>query len=279
MERGFNSVAVASSVVSIGLGVIYWAVRIGFPTPLAPIMASVGLALILINVPVLRGNRSDTGTWASSYAFTWLMTLTAIATIGRLSIDAGVVPLVAVMVLGGVAFLIVFIKWFRETSIKTAILLIAGAAYFATWTAGVAWGRIYKSPLFLEALIGTGIVHHDGLALAALGNMLRTYHVATMGLDGIPYMAYHWGTPWLFAQLSNLTGQSVLQFYQLGYAVIFIPLLFGSVLAFAVQMSKRDITRDGITWILFIAATIGILPVTGMDALGVWTSNLMITES
>jgi hypothetical protein len=281
MERGFNSVAVASSVVSIGLGVIYWAVRIGFPTPLAPIFASVGVALILINAPVLGnlGNRSGTGSWARSYAFTWLLTLVAMATAGRLSVDSGVVPLIAVMGLGGLAFLIVFIKWFRETSLRFKLLLIGASVYFATWTAGVVWGRIYKSPLFFEALIGTGIVHHDGVTLAALGNMLRTYHVATMGLDGIPYMAYHWGTPWLFAQLSNLTGQSVLEFYQLGYAVIFIPLFFGSVLAFAIQMSRRDITRDGITWILFIAATIGIFPITGMDALGVWTSNLTISES
>ena len=244
MERGFNSVAVASSVVSIGLGVIYWAARTGFPTPLAPILASIGVALLLINVAVIV--RSDSGSWARSYAFSWLMSLAAIATLGRLLVDSGNTPVIPIAIAGGVAFLIVFVKWLRETSLKFAILLLAGSAYFATWAAGVVWGRIYKSPLFLEMMIGTGIVHHDGVTLAALGNMLRTYHVATMGLDGIPYMAYHWGTPWLFAQLSNLTGQTVLQFYQLGYAITFIPLFFGSVIAFGVQMGRRDITRDGI---------------------------------
>jgi hypothetical protein len=277
MERGFNSVAVASSVVSIGLGVIYWAARTGFPTPLAPILASIGVALLLINVAVIV--RSDSGSWARSYAFSWLMTLAAIATLGRLLVDSGNTPVIPIAIAGGVAFLIVFVKWLRETSLKFAILLLAGSAYFATWAAGVVWGRIYKSPLFLEMMIGTGIVHHDGVTLAALGNMLRTYHVATMGLDGIPYMAYHWGTPWLFAQLSNLTGQTVLQFYQLGYAITFIPLFFGSVIAFGVQMGRRDITRDGITWIVFIAGTVGIIPITGMDAIGVWTSNLTISES
>jgi hypothetical protein len=131
----------------------------------------------------------------------------------------------------------------------------------------------------METLIGSGIVHHDGVTLAALGNMLRTYHVASMGLDGVSYMAYHWGSPWLFAQLSNLTGQSVLTFYQLGYPVTMIPLFFGSVVACAVQLSERDVTRDWITWALLIAATIGFMPITGMDALGVWTSNLVISES
>ena len=289
MERGFNSVAVASSVVSIGLGAIYWALRIGFVTPVLPIAASIGLALLFINVPVLAWRAlgsSDSG-WSRSYAFIWLMTLLTIAVMGRaittiqLLNPWPVTIFVAapVAIAGLLAFLIVAIRWVRETSSKSAVLLIAISAFYSTWIAGVVWGRIYKSPLFFEMLMGTGIVHHDGVTLAALGNMLRTYRVATMGLDGIPYMAYHWGSPWLFAQLSNLTDQSVLTFYQLGYPITMIPLFFGSVITFAIQLSRRDVTRDWLTWILFIAATIGIMPITGMDALGVWTSNLMISES
>jgi len=281
MERGFSSVAVASSVVSIGLGVIYWASRIGFVTPLWPILASVGLALLLINVPVIieRLVRSKSASWERSYSFIWLMTLVAIAAIGRFTVGVGSAMLVPVTILGALAFLVVAFWWVREASLRFAALLIVGSGLFSMWIGGVVWGRIYKSPLFMEMLIGTGIVHHDGITLAALGNMLRTYHVASMGLDGIPYMAYHWGSPWLFAQLSNLTGQSVLTFYQLGYPITMIPLFFGSVIAFATQLSERDVPRSWITWAIFIAATVGFIPITGMDAIGVWTSNLVISES
>jgi hypothetical protein len=281
MERGLNSVAVASSVVSIGLGVIYWAARIGFVTPLEPVIASVGLGLLFINLPVLlwRLFRTEEDSWLRSYSFVWLMTFAAIAAIGRFVVGVGAAMAIPVAVTGAAAFLFVLSKWMREASLRFGMLLVASCAFFSTWIGGVVWGRIYKSPLFFETLIGTGIVHHDGVTLAALGNMLRTYHVATMGLDGIPYMAYHWGSPWLFAQLSNLTGQSVLTFYQLGYPVTMIPLFFGSVIAFAIQLSRRDVTREWITWGLFIAATIGVIPITGMDALGVWTSNLVISES
>ncbi|HZI99525.1 MAG TPA: hypothetical protein VFD22_02600, partial [Gemmatimonadaceae bacterium] len=249
--------------------------------PVMLIAASVGLALLFINVPVLvwRASSARDDSWARSYSFIWLVTFAALAVIGRLTISAGPAATIPVAIAGVVAFLVVAIRWVRDASIKFAPGLLAASAFFSTWIAGIVWGRIYKSPLFFEMLIGTGVVHHDSVTLAALGSMLRTYHVATMGLDGLLYMAYHWGSPWLFAQLSNLTGQSVLTFYQLGYPLTMIPLFFGSVIAFAIQMSGRDLTREWLTWILFIAATIGIFPITGMDAIGVWTSNLMISES
>ena len=282
MRRGLYTVAVASSVVAIGLGLMYWAARTGFVTPLTPIVSAAGLALLFINVPVLlwRVAHNTTGlAWVRSYSLLWLLTLAVTAAAGRFAIELSSSPAIPIVIVGGAAFLVVLIAWLRETSILRVLLLIGASGFFATWAGGVVWGRIYKSPLFTEMLITNGIVHHDGLALSALANMLRTYQVASVGLDGLPYMAYHWGTPWLFAQLSNLTSQSVSEFYQLGFPLTMIPLFFGAVIAFAVQVSERDVTTEKITWLLFLAATIGVFPITGMDALGVWTSNLMISES
>ncbi|HEX6576025.1 MAG TPA: hypothetical protein VF042_13745 [Gemmatimonadaceae bacterium] len=276
-------VAVGSSVVAIVLGFIYWAARIGFPAPLLPIMSSIGVALVLINLPVILARllqRRDGETeWYRSYSFIWLITLSLVAGFGRLVVEAPFNFASTFVILGAIAFVIVLAGWVRQTSFGKAVLLIAASSWFGTWTAGVVWGRIYKSPLFMEMLIANGIVHHDGVTLAALGNMLRTYHSASMGLDGVPYMAYHWGTPWLFAQLSNITSQSVLEFYQLGYPVTMIPLFFGGVLAFAVQMRRGRPSNGFFVPAIFICATMGLIPVTGLDALGVWTSNLTISES
>jgi hypothetical protein len=66
-----------------------------------------------------------------------------------------------------------------------------------------------------------------------------------------------------------------------------IPLFFGGIVAFAVQlrgegffgMHAEDATRELTVWGIFLAATVGILPIVGTDAIGVWTSNLMISES
>jgi len=117
--------------------------------------------------------------------------------------------------------------------------------------------------------------------------MLRTYHAATTGIDGLNYVPYHWGTQWLFAQWSNLTGARLLDFYQLGFPVTMIPFFFGGILAFAVAMRNRrggaeatvDLRDDFRFWFVFLAACIGIVPISGLDAMGVWTSNLLISES
>ena len=93
--------------------------------------------------------------------------------------------------------------WLRTGALWRSVTIVAGSLLFSTFAGGVVWGRIYKSPLYLEMLSATGIVHHDPLAVAALANMLQTYRVPTPGLDGIPELAYHWGTPWMFAQLRS----------------------------------------------------------------------------
>jgi hypothetical protein len=291
MKRGLVTVAVASSVVAAGLAAVYFAARIGFANPLAPILESLGLALVLINAPVVLWQivrEWALPRWVRTYSTLWLLIFVVVAGIGRLSVNAGALPGSAMTVLGAIAFVIVLAQWLRSTPIRWLVGIAAGAAIFATWIGGVVWGRIYKSPVYLETLMQSGIVHHDGITLAALGNMLRTYHSASPGLDGVStYMAYHWGTPWLFAQLSNLTSQSVLVFYQLGYVVTMIPLFFGGVVGFAVQVRgsgffgprETDATRELTVWGIFLAATVGILPIVGMDAIGVWTSNLVISES
>jgi hypothetical protein len=277
------SIAVGSSVVAIGLGLIYWALRIGFENPPVPIIASVALGLLFINVPVLLSrviSREDArNRWIRSYSFAWIFTFALIAAAGRIAVGFERSPAILIAILGSLAFLIVLSGWIRATPPLRALALLAGTGMFSTWAAGVVWGRIYKSPVFLEMLIANGVVHHDAVTLAALGNMLRSYHVASVGLDGVPYMAYHWGTPWLFAQLSNLTGQSVLEFYQLGYPVAMIPLFFGGLLAFAAQMREGEADLSFAFWAVFLAATIGVIPVAGLDAIGVWTSNLTISES
>lgn len=281
------TIAVASSVAAIGLGKVYWLSRFGFANPLSPVLKSIGIALLLINAPYLLWWRTRRGEqyWYRSYPFVWLATLAVVAAIGRAQIELGVPLSIPLAIIGLAAFAAVFAIWTHFVSLRFGALLVIGSGFFSVWAAGVVWGRIYKSPLFIETLMATGIVHHDGITLAALGNMLRTYHAASMGLDGVaPYMAYHWGTPWLFAQLSNLTDMSVLEFYQLGYPITMIPLFFGGILTFGAIVrwmhgETRAATRDPLYWLIFVAATIGVMPIAGMDAVGVWTSNLTISES
>jgi len=292
---GYDTVIVICGLVSAGLAGVYWVMRVGFDDPVMPLAKSVALGLFVYTFPAVasgelirrRPESGATENWWRSYPFFWLVALGLTAILGRLVPVTGINPFPVIAALGVIAYLVVLFRWLQGAWVWRSLAIIAGSAAFSVWASGVVWGRIYKNPLFFENFILNGKVHHDSLGLAALANMLRTYHVATTGIDGLHNMPYHWGTPWLFAQWSNLTDAQLLDFYQLGFPVTMIPFFFGGILAFAVAMRNRrggaeatvDLRDDLRFWFVFLAACIGIVPISGLDAMGVWTSNLLISES
>jgi len=293
---GYDTVIVICGLVAIGIAAVYWVMRVGFDNPVAPVAKSLLLALFMFTFPAVASGTlfrrdSDPGpptvTWWRSYPFLWLAGLALTGILGRLVPATGINAFPLLAIAGVLAFAVVFFRWLRGASIWRSLAIVAGSGAFSIWASGVVWGRIYKNPLFYENFILNGNVHHDDLVQAAIANMLRTYHVATTGIDGLNYVPYHWGAPWLFAQWSNLTGARVLDFYELGFPVTMIPFFFGGILAFAVAMRNRrrgaeageDLRNDFRFWFVFLAACIGVIPISGLDAMAVWTSNLLISES
>ncbi|HEY8165201.1 MAG TPA: hypothetical protein VIF83_06560 [Gemmatimonadaceae bacterium] len=268
--------------------------RLGFSNPLSAVAKPVALAWFILAFPVAsrwalasrRREKAPSAAWTSSYAFLSLLGLTITAFLGRLVPVIGINPFPVIALIGVVAFALILIRWITSAPFWRSATVLSLSVVFGGWAAGVVWGRIYKNPLFLENLMLDGKVHHDTLHLASFANMLRNYHVASTGIDGIPYIPYHWGTPWLFAQWSNLIGSRVIDFYQLGFPVTMIPFFFAGVLAFAVGFRERrrtepaDPFRTSLSvWLIFLAACIGVIPLASLDALGVWTSNYLISES
>jgi hypothetical protein len=287
-----RTLVVLAGIVSIAIAGVYWILRTGFDNPSGPILKSVALSLFLITLPLILRTalvRSGPGrgeSWASSYAFLWLAGIGVSALIGRLVPVIGINPFLLFALIGVIAYAITLVRWIASQGIVRTILSIGGAAAFGVWTAGVVWGRIYKNPLYFETFIADGKVHHDTLNLAATGNMLRTYHAASTGIDGLNYVPYHWGSAWLFAQWSNLIGLDVLRFYQLTFPVTIIPLFFGAVVALAIALANRRRTENetsrrlsGFFWAVLIGISVGVAPIAALDAMGVWTSNILISES
>src|SRR5688572_22502518 len=268
--------------------------RIGFDNPLAPLGKAVALALFMFTFPaisrwlLLRFAAGDRGIdWWRSYPFLWLLGIAFTAALGRLVPATGLNAFPLLGIIGVAAFVGIFLRWLRIVSVWRSAAIVVGCAAFSVWAGGVVWGLNYKNPLFYENFILTGNVHHDSLHITSFANMLRTYYVGTIGIDGLVPVPYHWGTMWLFAQWSQLTDAHLLDFYQLGYPVTMIPFFFGGTLAFAVTLRQRrkaagnvtNLTDDFRFWIVFLAVCIGIIPISGLDAMGVWTSNFLISES
>ena len=286
-DRAFGTVAASASFLSIGLAFIYWMARQGLANPVRPVFEVAAVSLFMINAPhlaqLITRRVSPALTWRTSWSAYWLLTILLTVMAGRF-IGHSALPFFVVA--GTIAFIVMLGDWLRSGSLWRSAVMVIGSLAFSTFAGGVVWGRIYKSPLFMEMLSATGIVHHDPLALAATANMMLTYNVATPGLDGLPVMNYHWGSPWMFGQLSELLGRSILDFYNFGYVITILPFLFGGILCFATEMRtvlgrsrSIDLRNNLRLVVIFLVAAIGVLPITGMDAMGVWTSNIMISES
>src|SRR5687768_16149126 len=74
--RSDTTVAVAASLVAAGIATVYWAARIGFRNPTAPLFRSIGLAFFILAVPTaIRVVRGEDGDWIQSHGFISLSAL------------------------------------------------------------------------------------------------------------------------------------------------------------------------------------------------------------
>ncbi|MDQ3082021.1 MAG: hypothetical protein M3R07_07380, partial [Gemmatimonadota bacterium] len=69
----------------------------------------------------------------------------------------------------------------------------------------------------------------------------------------------------------------------LAFPVLMIPFFFGGILAAATEIGARerfvDVGSGAWPWLILLAASVGVIPLAAMDAMGVWTSNVVISES
>jgi hypothetical protein len=285
------TVAVFSSVAATVIAALYFGGRIGFDNPLQPIVATLGLSLFVSVTPFIvwrllpRPHYDEAEAWWRSQTF-----LTIVA-IGITALSGMAVPLTGwngvwtIAAIGYVSALATLVLWMLRGKILRALVFIAGAAMFATWACGVAWSTRYKNPVFWETVEYRADVHHDPLYYVSMANSMRSYGVPSTALDGVPYTPYHYGSAWLNSQWAYLADRDVLEFYSLGVTVVGIPLFFCAVLLLAVEVrkgptGKRRLLRDDyVAWLIFLAATIGVIPSSGLDAMGIWNRHAMISES
>jgi hypothetical protein len=133
------------------------------------------------------------------------------------------------------------------------------------------WGQGYQTPLILENIIFDN-VHIDTIYHAAIASMIKTYGVPSTGIDGIVFRPYHFGSHWIFAQLSKLLNMHVIDFYQLAYPVIFIPFLLQSILFFSFDLKKYFHLSEAnfsqrkviIFWLVFFILLMDCIPVSSV---------------
>jgi hypothetical protein len=181
------------------------------------------------------------------------------------------------VVVGGGALLLAVRVVLALPRLRRGPLLTATLAVLslAIGLAALVWSRSGLHPNFVERL-GQGYCHPDTLYHAAICNMIRTHGLPSPGIDGLVYLPYHHGSHFLFAHLCDLLDVPAILFYQLGYPIIFLPLLLQSLLAAGAALAvplptpSRPTNTALICWLVVLAATLGALPDSVLNALPWW---------
>lgn len=279
LEEARATVSMCGSLVAAILAAIYYGARLGFRDNFVePVVQTLGLSWFLIHFPfgyrLLRQGRSQghRELWCEGDGALTLFGLGLVTFCGVLAGRIRWSPDYLLAALGAALLAYRSFCWLRAGGRVRTALFLGSTGLLALYAAAVIWGNGYQNPLFIHTLGGVGMGGSaiDTVFHAAYCNMIRTYGVPSTGLDGVPFIAYHFGSHWLFAQLCNLLNLSAVDFYNLGYPVVFIPFYFNSLLLFAINLRPRRapgevggpaaLRGNLLLWFLLLVAHIGVLP-------------------
>ena len=196
------------------------------------------------------------------------------------SMPASPLPLLGLIGIAGAASALRTVR--RRASWGSLLLLLAFAVLFAV---RMAWFMLI---LLEDKLVQTGI-QRDPLHHAALASMIQTYGIPSLGVNGVVYFPYHFGSHWVAAQLANLTGAPLLQFYEATFRIALIPLFLHTFLGFiltlrqhlyaALNASAPPLRADFIFGVVLFMGLIGAHHGLGTGVLPDFGSSLLGSES
>jgi hypothetical protein len=269
VPRGdFGSAFVASGAALV-IGATLYASRLGWSdNPIEPILLTVGLSLFLVHFAY--GARILLAQWWPVRDSWWVSdgALTFLGVILTAGAGAVIGPLAAVPIAICGAALLLLRMWtaFPFTPLMRLAFSAVCTVLLGLGLVALTGSENHHSPLFLEKL-AAGTVPTDSLHQAASANMIRTYGVASTGLDGLPACRDPVGSPWLLAEYSTLLDMTVLDMVQVGYPIILLPLL-----VFAIGLAGTAFTGAGAsagrtpiswgvrTWVVVLVALVGWVP-------------------
>ncbi len=196
------------------------ALRYRLSTPLFPLAKMAGISLLVLGVAAFGSKRR------------WMLSgpaLTFIALVGVCLLGLSKLALFPatgwILCATGVVLATVnlFVVWRRIGLLRTTALLLLGLA-LGVYSESTYWRADGEHRIaYREQMLG-GLVHADILQQADIVNMIDTYGVASIGLDGVVPMKYHTGSLWAAQALRRLCGFEAIDFIAYGFGILLIPL-------------------------------------------------------
>lgn len=237
-------VSVFCSLLSIALAGIYLFARIGFEDHTWYVSKLLGATFLIFHFPFLI-QESFARTKDVNPLLLSIALLLAISLVGFLNIPGiGVVFGLAGYVLFAYYFIRLALSLINNSNKLNLIIYGSFALLMVAWIVSRCWATYTLSPIYLERAVGGvlgwgGWYGTDTLFHVALSQMIKTYHIPTTGIDGLPFTYYHFGSHFLFAGLSSFLNIPLIIIYNAGYAIFIVPLLFYSILLYAIQLRDQ----------------------------------------
>lgn len=161
---------------------------------------------------------------------------------------------------------------------KVFILPVAALGILILWMLSITWGSGYASLRWRDLLM-TGYVSRDVAFNATYAEMLITYGRASTGLDGLPYMPYHFASHLLAGALATLTHTSALTIYHFVLPWLLPVLYITAFMMFVMALRPRTYWRTSVSfWVVIVVGTVRVLPQPIADMQGMW-NLIFVSES
>ena len=113
-----------------------------------------------------------------------------------------------------------------------------------------------------------GVVHTDTLYLASIAAMIKNYNVVSTGLHGLVVTPYHCLSHVLYAGISILSHEGVIETYGVATSLMFVPILIFSTVSASLMLEHRLHCSISLVWSLacgFIVILPVLLELWGVD--------------
>lgn len=254
--------SIFSSTLIIAFAGISLVSLAGFPKPEYDYYLICGLGLLLVNFSVVFKAFFNV---KESPGIDAVITVTLLFLSLTTSLLPDWISSIFAFMLASVGYLCLsYVLWRSQWRFNKLWIWIITPILLSIWVAGFQYGSTFHHPLYMEK-ITLGVINHDQIYHTSITEIIRTYLVPSTGLNGTPYLSYHFGSHILMALFSNLLDVSALASYNVLFPVVIIALYFRVALFvikdLAVVIFRMDeVVSDWLFWMLFIALTISVIP-------------------
>ena len=282
-----DTATIFSCCTAVVLSLVYVVLRLGFDDlHLAFVIKTLGVSFFILSCSrFLRHRLREPSSWYLGDSILMLSTLLLLVVTGMLVgwAQEGKIAGWFISFCGYGLFAALIYRLFLSRQLKSYLIIIALAGIFGVWLACIFWGYGIYSPLHFESF-SVQLPHVDSLFHTAIAEMIRTYGVSSIGIEGIRYFPYHFGSHFAFAQLSHLLDMDMILFYPLAFPIIVLPIFFASVLQFIYSVKgkladTRQKSPSILFWLVFFAGFIGVIGFNYLNKAGTASYAIILSES